>query len=164
MKREIEEVSTGEVKTASAGTTLVASALGSCIAVVVYDPQKGTGGIAHLMLPGTAKDRSSCERFRYAEDGIEELLRQMTGRGSDMSDLCVVVAGGANVLNRKDDTICRMNIGSALEVLQRSNLTISANSLGGVQRRRVRLNIRRGCVLCTIGNGPETLMWTWEKL
>lgn len=160
MEPIIEEVSTGEVKTAGAGTMLVASALGSCIAVIAYDPYKHIGGIAHIMLPGNARKNNSCEKFRYAEDGIEELLRQMAAHGSDVSGISVIVAGGANVLHRHDDTICRMNIDSVMGILQRKNLSAIAQSLGGLTRRRIRLNITEGCVMCTLGDCMETVLWT----
>jgi chemotaxis protein CheD len=51
---KIEYVMTGEVKVANAvdRVNLVSSALGSCIAVCVYDAEQKIGGMAHMMMPG----------------------------------------------------------------------------------------------------------------
>ncbi len=163
MDYEIDEVSTGEVKTVSTGKTLNANALGSCIAVIVYDPYQQIGGMAHIMLPGAADKSNSHNKFRYAEDGIEELLRQLTYYGSDISKIRCVIAGGANVLKRRDDTICEMNINSTFEILRRNNISINAHSLGGEKRRRVSFNIAKGLVLCRVGNDQETVLWTEER-
>ncbi len=159
MDYEIDEVSTGEVKTVITGTTLNASALGSCIAVIAYDPYQQIGGMAHIMLPGTADESITSYKFRYAENGIVELLRQLTYYGVDISKIRCVLAGGANVLKRKDDTICKMNIDSTIEILRRNNIAIHAQCLGGEKRRRVSFNTAEGSVLCSIGNRQETVLW-----
>ena len=159
MWSRIEEVSTGEVKVAETGTTLVTSALGSCIAIIAYDPQNYRGGIAHIMLPGSARDKNSPDKFRYAEEGIEELLRQMSSLGCDISRLCLFAAGGANVLKRKDDTVCKMNIETAMNILKRRNLRVLASSLGGIHRRRIRFEISKGLLFCTLGDGDEAVLW-----
>jgi chemotaxis protein CheD len=155
----IVEVCTGEVKTTTRGTTLIASALGSCIAIIAYDPQKHIGGMSHIMLPGKSEKKDSSNRFRYAEDGINELMRLVSSHGSEISDICFVMAGGANVLKRKNDTICKLNIDSALNILKRKNVSLLAHSLGGVERRRIKFDISNGLVLCSLGDGNEKVLW-----
>jgi len=92
------EVGTGEVKIACAGATLRARALGSCIAVIAYEPIKKVGGIAHVMLPGRAGKNIKDEKTRYAEDAIDDLLVKLTDLGAETAGLEISLVGGADLL------------------------------------------------------------------
>ncbi len=164
MNHTIEEVCTGEVKTSDKGRILTASALGSCIAISIYDPQKRVGGMAHIMLPGRAPVNNSSNQSRYAENGIEDLIRQITSYGSNISRLHCIIAGGANVLKREDDTVCKMNIDSTLETLKEKGLKIDAYSLGGEMRRRIKFNIEDGIISCKEGDGDEAVLWKKQQV
>ena len=155
---KLQEVYTGEVRT-TRRAALVSHAIGSCIAVMMIDETRQTGGIAHVMLPGKAERAQHGHRFRYAEDAIEELMRQMKDLGSRQSDLIAVLAGGGNVLRRSDDTICSMNICSVLAVLKRRSVPVAASSLGGTERRKVRLDLSSSRVFQALGDGREQVLW-----
>lgn len=154
-----EEVCTGEVRSAGRRITLVSNAIGSCIAVMIVDHERGTGGIAHVMLPGGAESSRSEHPLRYAENAIDELLRQMKRLGSTDAGLIAVLAGGGNVLQRPDDTICSMNIRSVLGILARRGIPIAASSLGGTERRKVRLEIATCSVFQSLGDAGEEVLW-----
>lgn len=156
----IKEVATGEVKIGAAGDSLVVSALGSCVAVVALDRVRRIGGIAHVMLPGQAAPEKAAVRHRYAVDAISELLDQLAFLGSSPKDLTVCLAGGGNVLEREQDLICARNIASVTEVVAEKGLAIAASSLGGTRRRRVKLDIAQGSVLCREGNEGEAVLWS----
>ena len=68
----------------------------------------------------------------------------------------MTLVGGGNVLNRADDTICEDNIKSTLRILKEKGLKVRARALGGTGRKSVSLDIERGTVCYTEGNGPET--------
>ncbi|MBI5074804.1 MAG: chemotaxis protein CheD [Nitrospirae bacterium] len=160
----VREVLTGEVRTESAGTVLVVSAIGSCIAVIMHDPVVRVGGIAHVMLPGKCRRPDHADRFRYADDAVTELFGQMLRKGAHKEDLTVCLAGAGNVLQRPEDNICSMNIEAVTGVLSRLGLTVSAESLGGMQRRSVRLDIAAGTVLYSVGGGPFSVLFRSERL
>ena len=79
--RDPIEVSTGEVR-ASSDRVLRASALGSCVAVAMLDAEAGTGGLAHVMLPGASPDGQQNEHAKYAEteSASSRMPWQPTGR------------------------------------------------------------------------------------
>lgn len=156
------EVSTGEVKVASAGIALTASALGSCIAVVACAPKQRIGGIAHVMLPGRSRDADTKDRYRYAGDAIDRLLAMMSEHGASHSDISLCLAGGANVLRRDDDVICDMNITSVCGILSAKALPVAARCLGGVLRRRVAFDIAQGSLFCAVGDAAYRLLHTWH--
>ena len=162
--KNIENVQTGEVKAGGADMILVASAIGSCVAVVAIDAKKLVGGIAHIMLPGKALSCDSESPItRYAENGFRELLNLIHGKGARKEDLTICIAGAANVLMDADDTLCRENIDSVLRLCDAFGFAVKARSLGGFKRRKISLDIEKCRILCAIGDGPEFILWDNAK-
>jgi chemotaxis protein CheD len=156
----IVDVQIGEVKVAQGNAILRSTAIGSCIAIVACDSLRKIGALAHIMLPGRAPARkAAAEKNKYASDAIEAIVEKMGKLGSATEDIEVAVVGGANILGREDDTICKDNIKSVLELLAEKGLKIKARAVGGTERRSVSLDIESGIVLCTEGNGRETPLW-----
>jgi chemotaxis protein CheD len=156
---ELVEISTGEVKVGQGEIILNASALGSCIAVVAFDPIGRRGGMAHVMLPGKARQDGDPKPFRFVENGIEALIESLQQQGSFLQHTRICIAGAANVLRRPDDTICAGNINSVRKKLLTSGLSICSESVGGFVRRRVRLYLPAGHVECAIGDDPPFCLW-----
>lgn len=143
------EVGTGEVKISCAGAALCARALGSCIAVVAYDPVKKMGGIAHVMLPGRAGKNIKDEKTRYAEDGIEDLLSKLTDLGVKAASLEISLVGGADLLGEGD--IHSLLTASVLGYLSRLGIEPKIERLGGRLARSVRLETDSGKVFYAEG-------------
>ncbi len=49
--------------------------LGSCIGLTFYDPVAKIGGMVHYMLPDSTQMNSSANIAKYADTGIEALLK-----------------------------------------------------------------------------------------
>jgi len=156
---DIVEIATGEVKIGQGEVILNASALGSCIAVVAYDPIGRRGGIAHVMLPGRARQDNDPKCNRFVENGIETLFDTLQQQGTLLRHTRICIAGAANVLKRPDDTICAGNITSVRNTLVATGLSICSESVGGFVRRRVRLYLPAGHVECAIGDAPPFRLW-----
>ena len=157
-------VDTGEVKVGRKGDVLSSEAIGSCVAVAVYDSVKEVGILAHVMLPGKSPSEDTSEKTRYAFDAIEKIIEILDDFGADKEGVEVCLAGGANVLERKDDTICRDNVESIIGLLKERDIKIKAGSLGGIQRRSVVFNVEEGGVYCSEGGGLERLLWQSDKI
>ena len=156
MKR-IVDVQIGQVKAGKGKVILQSKAIGSCIAIVAYDPTRNIGSLAHVMLPGRAPaDKKPSEKMRYAADAIDAMVSKLIHMGSRKVDLEVTLVGGGNVLNRADDTICKDNIESTMQLLREMDLKVRAQALGGTDRKSVSLDVERGIVSYTEGDGPET--------
>ena len=163
--KEIVDVQIGQVKADKGKVILQSKAIGSCIAIVAYDTAKNAGALAHVMLPGKAPVRKKRrQETRYAADAIDKMVNQMSQLGSKTEDIEVFLVGAANVLRREDDTICRDNIESVLELLAKKRLKVKAQALGGTARRSVSLDIERGIVSCAEGNGRQTELWRTKKI
>ena len=159
--KETIDIKTGEVRVLHQQGELATTAVGSCIAVAAFDKTARTGGMAHVMLPGRAPE-GAADTLRYADNAMDELVRGMEGLGSDKNDIQLCIAGGANVLERPDDTICELNIAAVTHAARRHGLMILARSLRGTSRRRVRFEVESGSVYCALGDGPEKLLWRWR--
>lgn len=73
---------------------LVAYGLGSCIGISCYDPQSRVSGLAHVLLPSSDGKRvEDREPARFADTGIDLLLRRLAEAGASPRRLIVKVAG-----------------------------------------------------------------------
>lgn len=152
------EVSSGAIGVAARGR-LRASAIGSCVGVVICDPVAGVSGVAHVMLPGQAPSSRQTEEVKYAEGGIQKLLDAMLALGARRRRLVACMAGGGNVLERKDDTLCGANISSVRRTLGRLKIVRVAEDVGGTLRRSLTVDVDTGRVLLTRGDGRYTVLW-----
>lgn len=71
--------------------------LGSCIGIALYDPVTKIGGLAHIMLPDSTKMKNNTNIAKFADTGIEELVRRMVVAGVSKSRLVAKIAGGAKM-------------------------------------------------------------------
>ena len=71
--------------------------LGSCVGIAVRDPVTKIGGLAHIMLPDSTTIRNNSNIPKFADTGIEELVRQVTRKGANRSRLVEKRAGGAQM-------------------------------------------------------------------
>jgi len=156
--KEIIDVNTGEVKVGGSKTILRSLAIGSCIVVAAYDSRKKVGAMAHVMLPGRAPEKEP-EKTKYAADAIDEMINQMTVAGANRDNIEVCLVGGGNVLQRKDDTICKENVKSTTELLEKENIPIRKAVLGGTERKSVFLDIDCGSISYTEGDGGKRPLW-----
>ena len=95
-------IGVGECATsADPAERLATYALGSCIAVAVYDPVAKVGGLLHFLLPDSSYEpvRRRDNPYISAETGVPELLRLCIQLGARKSRLLVCAAGGASVLD-----------------------------------------------------------------
>ncbi len=157
--KEVIDISTGAVEVAGAGAILRSNAIGSCIVIAAYDSSKKVGALAHIMLPGRAPKGADSERTRYAADAIDEMIDRMTRTGANQCDLEVCLVGAGNVLKKQDDTICKDNIESTTELLEKKHIPVRAAALGGTERKGVSLDVESGSIFYTEGDGKEKLLW-----
>ncbi len=159
----ISEVPTGAVRIRKGNCVLKTGALGSCIAVIAADSTKTIGGIAHVMLPGRSPIGRKKRNCRYAEDAIEELLGKMIRQGACKSRLQIGIVGGANVLRKKDEKLCKQNIDSVTKKLREEGLKIRKASVGGMTRRCAMLDIGKREARYSVGTRRESILFSFRK-
>jgi chemotaxis protein CheD len=158
LMKNVIDVNTGEVKGCDDSSILRSVAIGSCIAIAAYSFKDKAAALAHIMLPGKAREATS-ERTRYAVDAVDDLLEILASFGVDQGDIEVCLVGAGNVLEKEDDTICDSNICSVNSIMDEKNIPVMASVLGGIKRKSLMMNVETGTITYTEGNGSETFLW-----
>ncbi len=131
--------------------TIIATVLGSCIAVGIYDPEAGIGGLNHFMLPGelARADIVRSPNAKYGMYAMELLINDLMKLGVRRSSMRAKVFGGGAVLRLKEGktSIPRSNIEFAFEYLAREGIPIVASDVGGREPRKIFFFARTGKVL-----------------
>ncbi len=130
--------------------TLITYSLGSCIAVVLYDPRTRNGGMIHIMLPDSKieRDKSKIIPYKYVDTGIPLLFKSLFKMGSKRNSIVVKVIGGSNVMDKnKFFNIGERNYAAVRKILWRNNIMISAEDVGGSKSRTVKLFLDTGKVV-----------------
>ena len=99
-QKDIITIHPGEYYT-SKEDIYIATVLGSCISVALYDIKLGFGGMNHFMLPKSSRDEplSSEDEGRFGNYAMELLINDMINNGSSKQSLRAKVFGGGNVLD-----------------------------------------------------------------
>lgn len=133
---------------------LTTHGLGSCLAIVLYDPEVKAGGLAHVMLPSPELSRQKIKPAKYPQTAIELMVQQMKAMGCHSSRIRAKLAGGATMfagllLNHRDGgiSIGQRNAQEAKRVLQILNIPIVAEDIGGDYGRSVEFILSSGTVL-----------------
>ena len=127
--------------------TLVAYGLGSCLGVSMVDPITRISGLLHAVPPSAANGlpTSDPNSHKYVDSGIEDMLAAVIKEGAVKSRLIVRIVGGANMLISPGMTtsfdIGTRNMDTARKTLQRLNLRITAEEVGGHTGRTVHVYV-----------------------
>jgi chemotaxis protein CheD len=149
MQQEVV-VGVGDCRTAvwpvSALTTY---ALGSCIAVVAWDWKLRLGELLHVMLPGSAIDRTASgaagNPFLYVDTGVPELLRRLEVGGASKSRLRCCMAGGPNMMaDSASFEIGKRNRMPIKKAFWRAGIFVDNEDVGGNESHSVRLDLGTG--------------------
>ena len=71
--------------------------LGSCVGIAVRDPVTKIGGLAHVMLPDSSALKNINNIPKFADTGIEELVKRVVAMGASRTRLVAKIAGGAQM-------------------------------------------------------------------
>ncbi len=126
---------------------LVTHALGSCIAVLIYDPVARVGGLLHYMLPESNIDqvKAKSQPFMFADTGIPALFHAAYAKGGEKKRMTVTVIGGAQVLDSGGVfNIGKRNYLACRKILWSAGVMIHAEEVGGNLSRTVRLDVASG--------------------
>ncbi len=157
--KDITYVNTGEVRSGGSDLILSSGAIGSCVVITAFDPLNNVGGMAHVMLPGTATSKYQLNACRNASNAIDELLNQLCLLNVEENNIEFCMIGGANVLKRKNDNIGEKNIESIDELLNNKGLKVCSREVGGFERRTTLFDIEKGCIYFTVGDSKQKILW-----
>ncbi len=140
----------------SASDVIVTHALGSCIAVCLWDPEAHVAGLLHFLLPDAAinAERARTQPAAFANTGIPMLFQAAYGLGLDKQRCKVKLVGGAEVSGMAGAgslNVGKRNLLAARNILWRNGVLIAAEATGGSIPRTVALQVGSGVLEVTSG-------------
>ncbi len=133
---------------------IITHALGSCIAVCVWDPTNFVAGLLHFLLPDSRINptRAKDQPAAFADAGIPLLFQTAYKYGLQKNRCIVRLAGGAEVAGHGASfDIGKRNILAAKNLLWRNGVLIKAEDVGGKAVRTVNLYVADGRLQITSG-------------
>lgn len=138
---EIIKVGMADLKAVKSPDGVTTLGLGSCVGIAIRDPVTKIGGLAHIMLPDSTAIRNNANIPKFADTGIEELVKQIVALGASRTRLVAKIAGGAQMFSfsSKSDMIRvgERNVAASKKKLAELKIPILAEDTGDSYGRTV---------------------------
>lgn len=129
-------VNMGDYKIAKGEEKLMTKDLGSCVGVAVRDPKTGVGGLLHVMLPhrSAVKMETSFSATKYADIGLDEMVKALVKQGAGREHLVAKIAGAAHMIRNatipESEDISSRNLTAVKEKLADLEIPLLASDVG----------------------------------
>lgn len=153
------DVGIGEFYASSLDEEIKTYALGSCVALVIWDNTTKAGGLIHIALPdSTINPQKAQDKPGYFVDsGLPVFFTLLKNIGANRKSSWVKLVGGASILDENNTfDIGRRNILGVKKYLWKIGLALNGEDSGGTISRTVSLNLPSGDL--QISNGSTR--WT----
>ena len=155
-------VRVADLRSGRADDTLVTVGLGSCVAIILHDPEAKVGGIAHVLLPTPTLSRKDSNPAKFPQTAIPRLIELMVADGARPQRITARLAGGASMFAAlvPPGTIQmgERNLVAVRQVLNTHGVPLIAEAVGGDFGRTVRLRVCDGQVeVSTVAHGIQQL-------
>ena len=128
--------------------TLVTLGLGSCVAILLHDPEARVGGMAHVLLPEPALSRDQGNASKFATTAVPALVQEMARLGARPGRLKARLVGGAAMFQTLmvpgSLNMGARNIIASRQALERAGIPVVAEAVGGDYGRSVRFYVGAG--------------------
>ncbi|MGN1084685.1 MAG: chemotaxis protein CheD [Lachnospiraceae bacterium] len=135
------KVGMADMKYCHAPDAITTLGLGSCVGVVLYDSNKKIAGLVHIMLPDSTKIRNNENKAKFADTGIDEMVRQIVEAGASRTGLKAKIAGGAQMFafNAENDLlrVGARNVEAVKEKLSALRIPLIAEDTGNSYGRTI---------------------------
>jgi chemotaxis protein CheD len=141
---------------------LVTVGLGSCVAILLYDPSAKVGGMAHVLLPSPALVRPNANPARFPQSAVPRLLQLMVDEGARPDRVTGRLAGGASMFATLAPPgtmqMGERNLVAARQALNANGVPLVGEAVGGDYGRTVRMRVSDGRVeVTTVAHGVQHL-------
>ncbi len=144
------EIGMAQMKVSSAPCVLITRGLGSCLGIVMYDPKKKIGALAHTMLPLFEEAKIKSNPAKFADAAISLMVERLEKEGCQICNLIAKLFGGAHMFSsiplEGPFSVGSRNIKSAKEKLDSCKIKLAAEDTGGNYGRTIFFDLRTGKV------------------
>ena len=131
---EIIKVGMADLNVCKSPDGITTLGLGSCVGIAIRDPIAKVGGLAHVMLPDSTQIENNTNRFKFADTGIEDLVKQIVAIGGVKTRFEAKIAGGAQMFafqNKSDMVrVGERNVEASKKKLKELGIPIRAEDTG----------------------------------
>ena len=141
---------------------IVTLGLGSCVAIMLHDPQREAGGMAHILLPSRSLAHDATNPAKFPDSAVPLLVERLRALGADPRRLVAKLAGGASMFSQlmTPGTIQmgERNIVAARSALRAASIPIVREAVGGERGRSIRFHVKDGRVeIRSVGADAEVI-------
>ncbi len=159
---EVIKVGMADLKVCISPDTITTLGLGSCVGIAIRDPLTGIGGLAHVMLPDSKQIKDNSNIPKFADTGIEELVRCVVQAGASRNRLVAKIAGGAQMFAFQNKSnlvrVGERNVEASKAKLKELGIPILAEDTGENFGRTVVFSPETGEFLIrAVGKEPYTI-------
>lgn len=158
-KTEIK-IGMGEIAVARAPCTLTIIGLGSCVGVALYYPKERIGGLAHIMLPDSARARNNTSLEKFADTGLAILLGRLRESGADPGWMTARLVGGASMFKATGEngvnpmfSIGDNNVRACREFLKKERIRVVGEDVLGNVGRTMCFDLETGKIAVRYADG-----------
>jgi chemotaxis protein CheD len=131
-------------------SVLVTMGLGSCVAIMLHDPQARAGAMAHVLLPSRSLARDVSNLAKFPETAVPLLVERLRGMGAEPRRLVAKLAGGASMFSQlmTPGTIQmgERNVVASRNALRAAGIPVVREAVGGERGRTIRFHVGDGRV------------------
>lgn len=135
------KVGMADLNVCSGSDSITTLGLGSCVGIVLWDPRAKVCGMAHIMLPDSKSIKNNKNVAKFADSGIDELLKRVLAKGARRQNLVAKIAGGARMFSIQNKTdlisIGERNVEASRKKLKELNIPLKASDTGETYGRTV---------------------------
>ena len=147
---QVTIVKVAEWAAARADGVIVTLGLGSCVAIMLHDPQARAGAMAHVLLPSKSLARDATNPAKFPETAVPFLIERLKALGADPRRLVAKLAGGASMfaqlMTPGSVQMGERNIVAARNALRAASIPLAREAVGGGAGRSVRFHVADGHV------------------
>ena len=141
---------------------IVTLGLGSCVAIMLHDPEAGIGAMAHVLLPSHSLARDQSNPAKFPETAVPFLVQKMLAAGAGRHRLVAKLAGGASMfaqlMTPGTVQMGERNIAASRAALRDAAIPVVGEVVGGERGRSVRFWPHSGRVEARTVGGDDVVI------
>lgn len=141
-------IKTADLAVGDRSVSISTGSIGSCVIIVLWDPQARIGGLAHAMLPHRRVDDDRTHPAKYVDEAIDALLDEVIKHGASPAGLQAKIIGGATMFHKISNpkSVGQCNVEAARAKLSARSIFVDKEDVGGNSGRTVTFDIASGVV------------------
>ena len=156
------KVGMADLKICKAPDAITTLGLGSCVGIAIRDPMTKVGGLAHIMLPDSTAIQGVSHVSKFADTGLQELVRVVVAAGANRTRIVAKIAGGAQMFSFQNKselmTVGERHVAAVTRRLKEMKIPILAQDTGENYGRTVEFYPETGdFVIKAVGKSVKTI-------